>query len=323
MQRFMLFFCILLLVSCTSSTPDEQKQPLKIGINLWSGYAYAFVAQEKGLFEKHGVQVELVYRTDYENTLSLYETGEVDGIFLVTTDVLALNVKGIPTQIVYVANYSDSADVVIGLSDYNDLSDLKGKTIAFEGVGTFSQLLVFKLMEKAGLQEGEYQSANILASQVLPALEAGEIDAGHTWEPMVTEAVNKGYKILAKAGDIPGIIFDTLNFRREIVETRSQDIQAIVNALVEAYQFVQTDYDEAVAIMAKAEGVSESDMSQGIQQLHLLSLEENVEAMKANGSMYQSGQVIIDFFTQKGQFITQPDLNVIINPQFVQTAKQP
>ncbi|WP_353572554.1 ABC transporter substrate-binding protein [Candidatus Albibeggiatoa sp. nov. BB20] len=323
MKYFTLAFCIVLLTACTSSTPEPQKTPLKMSINLWPGYAYAFIAEEKGLFAKYGVAVELMYRTDYEEMLELYETNQVDGVFLASTDVFSLNVKGIPTQIIYVADYSDSADVVIGLPEYNNLSDLKDKTVAFEGVGTFSQLLVFKLMEQAGLQEGEFKTANILASQVLAELEAGKIDAGHTWEPMVTEALNKGYKILAKAGDVPGVILDVLGFHSDVIEQRPEDIQAVVNALVEAYQFVQTDYDEAIAIMAKAEGVSEPEMSQGIQQLHLLPLIENQQAMQKEGAMFKSGQITIDFFMQKGQFITQPNLDEVINPRFVQAAKQP
>jgi len=39
-------------------------------------------------------------------------------------------------------------------------------------------LLVVKLLKKAGVKEGEFQSANLSASKVLAALEAGDIDAG-------------------------------------------------------------------------------------------------------------------------------------------------
>lgn len=318
MKHIALAWFIVFLTACTSSTPETEKKPLNISINLWPGYAYAFVAQEKGFFEKYGVNVNLQYQTDYEEALKLYEMGEAEGIFLASTDVFSLNVKGIPTQIVYVADYSDSADVVIGLPEYQNLSDLKDKTVSFEGVGTFSQLLVFKLMEKAGLQEGEFKTANILASQVVEALDSGQIQAGHTWEPQVTEALQKGYKILGKAGDVPGVVLDVLSFHTDTIEQRPEDVQAVVNALVEAYQFVQTHYDEAISIMAKAEGISEAEMSQGVQQLHLLPLEENIAAMQANGTMFQSGQITIDFFMQKGQFIIQPDLNAVINAQFIQ-----
>ncbi|MCV6636106.1 ABC transporter substrate-binding protein [Candidatus Albibeggiatoa sp. nov. NOAA] len=318
MKHIALAWFIVFLTACTSSTPETEKKPLNISINLWPGYAYAFVAQEKGFFEKYGVNVNLQYQTDYEEALKLYEMGEAEGIFLASTDVFSLNVKGILTQIVYVADYSDSADVVIGLPEYQNLSDLKDKTVSFEGVGTFSQLLVFKLMERAGLQEGEFKTANILASQVVDALDSGQIQAGHTWEPQVTEALQKGYKILGKAGDVPGVVLDVLSFHTDTIEQRPEDVQAVVNALVEAYQFVQTHYDEAISIMAKAEGISEAEMSQGVQQLHLLPLEENIAAMQANGTMFQSGQITIDFFMQKGQFIIQPDLNAVINAQFIQ-----
>jgi NitT/TauT family transport system substrate-binding protein len=321
MKRLLSFLIILLLTACNQDTSNQK--PLKIGISLWAGYAYAFITQEKELFKKHGVSAEFVFEKDYEEALHSYETGEVDGILLVMTDVIALNAKGIPTQAVFVTDYSEKGDVIIGRPELDSLSDLKGKTITFEGVGTFSHLFVFKSLEKAGVQEGEFKTANILATQTLDALESGRVDAAHTWEPLVTEAVNKGYKVLATAGDIPGIITSTLNFRTEIIEQRPQDVQAVVNAFIEARHFLETNPDEAIAIMAQAEGVSKDEMAQGVKNVHILTLDENVAAIQPDGVLHKSGEMIIDFFSKKGQFPTLPNLNTVINPQFIQAAKSP
>jgi NitT/TauT family transport system substrate-binding protein len=48
--------------------------------------------------------------------------------------------------------------IKIGQSTLNSLSDLKGKKISFEGINSFSHLLVQKLLEKAEIKEGEFQS---------------------------------------------------------------------------------------------------------------------------------------------------------------------
>jgi len=319
MKRLLSFLIILLLTACNQNASNQK--PLKIGLCLWAGYAYSFVAQEKGLFEKQGVSAQLVFQKDYEEAMHLYEVGELDGILLVMTDTIALNAKGIPTQAVFVTDYSESGDVIIGRPKFNSLSDLKGKTIAFEGIGTFSHLFVFKSLEKAGIQEGEFKTANILGTQVLEALDAGRVDAGHIWEPSVTEAVNKGYKVLASAGDIPGIITSTLNFRTEVIKQRPQDIQAVVNAFIEARHFLETNPEEAIAIMAQAEGVSKDEMAQGVKNVHILTLDENIAAIQPDGVLHNSGEMIIDFFSKKGQFPTLPDLNTVINTQFILAAE--
>ncbi|RKZ42528.1 MAG: hypothetical protein DRQ49_01590 [Gammaproteobacteria bacterium] len=198
----MRLLCIVfLLTACTQEVP---KQPLKIGINFWPGYAHAFIAEKQGLFKKYGAEVELVFKSEMTEMTQLYKDGKLDGVFSVLSDVIMFNAKELPTQIVYIADYSDIGDSIIGLPEFQSLADLKGKTVSFEGINTFSHLLVVKLLKKAGVKEGEFQSANLSASKVLAALEAGDIDAGHTYSDTRIEALKKGYKMLGKAGDILG-----------------------------------------------------------------------------------------------------------------------
>jgi NitT/TauT family transport system substrate-binding protein len=52
--------CILALTGCESK--PAQKEPIKISINVWPGYAHAYIAQEKGFFKKNNVEVELILK---------------------------------------------------------------------------------------------------------------------------------------------------------------------------------------------------------------------------------------------------------------------
>ena len=59
----------LLAYFTSTNIPEESTEaPIKIAINEWPGYAHAFVAQEKGFFEKNGVDVELVFDRDYTSS---------------------------------------------------------------------------------------------------------------------------------------------------------------------------------------------------------------------------------------------------------------
>jgi len=191
-----------------------------------------------------------------------------------------LNANGIPTRVVYITNYSDTGDVIVGRSEFNSIKDLKGKTISFEGIGTFSQMLLLSLLQKAGIQEGEFNTANLPAPRVLEALEAGKIDAGHTWEPTVSQAIEKGYKILGKAGGIPGIITDILAFHADVIKNRPQEVQGFVKAMLEAQLFLDSNPEEALTIMAQAENMSKAEMKAGISGVHFLNLQENRAAMQ-------------------------------------------
>lgn len=317
---FGLLFIILLgywfLIESENTTTPEP--PLKIALNIWAGYAHAFVAQEKGFFDQHGVKVKLILKPGFTEVSELYKKGESDGMFEVFTNIIMLNADGFPTRVVYVADYSNSGDVLIGRPEFNNLHDLKGKTISFEGVDTFSQMLVLSLLEQAGIQEGEFQAVNLFVHNVLDALEAGEIDAGHTWEPTTSQALEKGYKILAKAGDIPGIITDVLAFRADVIKQRPDDIRGVVKALLEAREFLYAQPEEALTIMAQANRMSKAEMELGVKGIHYPDLLENIAAMQPGGTLFKSGQIASDFYLRSGQLFEKPDFETIIDGRFVQ-----
>ncbi len=65
-------------------------------------------------------------------------------------------------------------------------------------------------------------------------------------------------------------------------------------------------------------------METSIQRLHVLTLPENQEMLKKGGPLFEGGKEIIDFFYQKGVLVKIPDLNAVIDDQFVAAAgKQP
>ena len=135
----------LLTYFTTVNISEESKTPIKIAINEWPGYAHAFLAQEKGFFEKNGVVVELVFDRDYTASQQRYIDGEVDGVFEVLPDTMFRNTQGLPSKVVYLMDYSETGDVIV--ASVNSIEELKGLTIGVEGINTFSHIFVLKTIE--------------------------------------------------------------------------------------------------------------------------------------------------------------------------------
>ena len=53
----------------------------------------------------------------------------------------------------------------------------------------------------------------------------------HTYEPFISDAVKKGFKILSTGANIPGVITNVLAFHSDILQQRPQDIQNIVKSI--------------------------------------------------------------------------------------------
>ena len=308
-----LSICILGLMGCGSK--PVQKEPIRIAINVWPGYAHAYLAQEKGLFEKNNVEVELILEESISESYELFTNGEVDGCFGVFADTIMNNAKGIPAKVVCIMDYSDTGDVIIGKPDIQSLAGLNGKTVSFEGINSFSHIFVLRALEKAGIHESDVRFENINASDVLTALVENRIDAGHTWEPTTSRALEKGYKILAKAGDYPGIITDILSFTPKIIEERPDEIRAIVKSLFDARDYLKAHRDEAVKIMADEMGMSNEEMLSGLEGVYQPNLKENSELLTT--SLYTTGELIADFYLKRGQLSHTREIKDIVEPKFV------
>jgi NitT/TauT family transport system substrate-binding protein len=304
----------------TKNSSSGTKEPIRIGINVWAGFAYAFVAADKGFFKNNGVDVELVLSREYTQSLDLYENGDTDGFFGVFADVVIHKSHGDKIRTIYVVDYSDSADVIIADPLYDSIEKLKGKKIGIESINSFSHMFVLQVFQKAGIPETDIQFEVVPSQDITEALDDGRIQAGHTWDPEKTEALNKGYKIVATAGDVPGLITDVLAVNDSLVKERPSDVLAMVKSISQAKDFLDTNPQEALKIMIKYEGGTIEEIAAAIKEMYLLDLQDNLESMepsKETTSLYGAGAIISEYYMKRGQISEIPVFDEIIDPTFI------
>ncbi len=319
-------FSILIAATGCAKRPQDT-QPIRIAFSTWPGYAHAFIARERGFFKQNSVEVELVFTKEYDESAELYRDGKVDGIFEVFADSIFHNSQGVPTKVVYVTDYSNKGDVIVAGPNINSLLDLKEKPVGIDAINSFSHLFVLSVLVKGGLKEEDLRFEVVPAQQVPKALDEGKIAAGHTWEPARSKALKKGYRIIAKAGDVPGIITDVLSFNVKTAEKRSGDVRAIVRALFQAREFIDKNKDESIALMARSEGMTPEEMKTGLDDIIQLDLEKNKAIMKKcrdelnckdYDCLFMIGRMIYDFYGKRGHYFSEKDLDEIIDPSFLE-----
>jgi NitT/TauT family transport system substrate-binding protein len=316
MKIAVILLSCFLLSSCSQPVPPQAR--LKIALEqAWIGYLPMIIAQEKGFFVQQGVQVELVPYPDSVIANRAYEMGEVDGVLNVFPNTVMMNVRGISAQVVYLIDYSNTADMIVAKPEYHNLSELRGKIVAFEGINSFSHLFVIKALEKFGIYEGDFHVMNLPMLEVLPALEAGKIDAGYVYTPESNIAIAKGYKVLVTAGEVPGIIIDVLTLNPSVIAERSQEVAKIIRALVLARDSILQHPQESLALLSKITGVAATELEVGFKGITYPDLEQNIASLRPGGELFKSGTDIIDFYVQRGQISKKPNLDNIINGKFV------
>ena len=322
---FVILAITLIFVSSSSFLLGDtkafaQQPPIKLELNVWATNFFAFIAQEKGYFKQNNVNVELTLVPDYTQFLKDYSNGQYDGIIGVYSDMMLQDSQGIDTKVVYAVDYSNSADAIIGKG--NNLTEVKGQKIGVEGINTFSHFFVLSALQKVGLTEGDVQFVNIPAQNVTQALDKGEIFAGHTYQPYLSDGLKKGYHVMFTGGQLPGLITTVLAFRSNIVDQRPQDVQAVISSFIEAEQYYDSHREDALNIMSSKSGVSKQDIIQNLVEVKVLSLKDNgLFAMNTKSnettSLYALGNHIAGFFVDRGQMDQSPDLTKLIEPKFV------
>ncbi|MGC1479932.1 MAG: ABC transporter substrate-binding protein [Chthoniobacterales bacterium] len=309
---------------CDQVSPSGK--PLRIGIETWAGYGFAYLAQDKGFYEKHGVEVELVFAEDSETSRERFAHREIEGWFDVLPEAVTGHASGIPARVVWVVDYSDSADVLVGEAAITNVKDLAGKKIGIEGVNTFSHMFAIELLGKHGVPEEMIQFEIVNPMDVHEALEEGKIAAGHTWEPITTDALASGYHVIGKAGEIPGCITDVLFMNPTAIAERPEEIQAVVAALAEAVDYWKANPAESLEIMAAHEKMTAEQLAADLGGLHILDRADNRDAMLSKGSqncVYRATSRIIDFFSDRGQLVSRPEADQLIEPRFVRALTAP
>ncbi len=319
-----LVFSILVipLFSCLNWADAQManREPINLVLTLWVPNFLAYVAQEKGYFEKNNVDVNLTLIQDYADAVRAYSNGEYDGMFIVYSDALIQNAEGIDTKVVYNIDTSYDADAIIG--SVVNLSDVSGKKVGVEGINTFSHIFMLKSLENVGLAEADVEFVNIPGQNIPEALVNKEIVAGHVYEPFVIEGVKKGFKILSTGADIPGIITNVLVFHSDIVEQRPTDIQNIIKSLIEAKEDYDKNSEQGIEIMSSRSGISKDLIVEGLNNVKFTDLDYNTQfsmnkELKDTLSLYYSGDSITKFYSERGVISEYPDIDDIIEPKFV------
>jgi len=302
-------------ISYVSFQSQSQSNSIKIAIDLWPGFAHAYIAEEKGFFRDEGVNVELQINQNIEDNIQLFIDKKVDGLFGLQSDAMLLAAQGVQLKIVYITDFSNGGDVIISKPSIKTIQDLKGKSVSVEYLNSFNHIFLVQLLRMNGLQESDVKIVPVTGSEVPDKLEAGIIDAGQTWEPFQSEATEKGFRVLATSADEPGLITDVLIFHSKFVEERPDDVKKIIRAMDRALKYRNIDYIGSYGIMSEATGISPSDLKRTITGSIFPDLEENQQSFTKSTkttSLYTSGKIISDFFLEKEIISTAINLRDIL-----------
>lgn len=304
---------------------DGSKEPIKIGLSPWPGWIPWYLVEEKGFFNKYGVNVELKWFPVYSDSLQALATGKVDANSQTLSDTLSPVSNGLPLKVILVNDNSFGGDGVVAKPQYKTMADLKGKKVATE-LGTIDHLLLVTGLDRFGMQESDVEFINMTVNDAGPAFIAGKLDAAVLWEPFLTKAVKEGKgKIIFSSKDTPGLIPDLLVFNEKTIKERPDDVKKILMAWFDAIEWWKQNPEEAVQIMARKVETDPEDYKISLQSVKIFTIEDNLKAFtKAESMDYlgYTGLKTAEFLKSKNMLETIPDVEKMLDDSFIRTIAQ-
>lgn len=314
----------ILLSGCGNAKTEKvtkvQSEPIKIALSPWPGWYPWYIVQEKGFFEKYGVNVELVWFPIYSDSLQALQTGKVDGNSQTLSDTLSPVAKGLPLKAVLVNDNSFGGDGVVVKPEYNTLADLKGKKIATE-LGTVDHLLMVTALEKAGMKESDVQYTNMAVNDAGPAFISGHLDGAVLWEPFLSKAISEGKgKLIFSSADTPGLIPDLLVFNEKILQERPEDVKKIIMAWFDAMEWWKQNPEEGNVILAKRAEITPKEYAEMMSSIKLFTIQDNIKAFSKSDNLEYLGTTGLktaNFLKSKDMLESIPNVGAILEPKFL------
>lgn len=171
---------------------------IRVGAGLDVESTPVLYAAKAGIFEKHGLKVEVVKIPGGGTAIAAAVAGGGIEIGKASTYALiAAHARGVPFVLLAPAAYysSDQPDiplVVAASSPLRGPKDLGGKTVAVVSLSTTMRIATQAWIDQSGGDSSTVHFVELSPPAVPPAIESGRIDGSPLSEPVLSQAIGSG-----------------------------------------------------------------------------------------------------------------------------------
>jgi len=221
--------------------------PVTVYLPLWT-------AKEAGLFNKNGIDVELVHVGSSPIALSAFFAGEVD--ILGGGGAVGPNayLRGQKDLLLFAALNNKFVFSVYANPAFANVAALRGKRIGVTRFGGTMDFATRHFLKLSGLEPNRDISMLQVGrvQDILSALLAGSLDAGTMAFPYDIKAKEGGFRELADLSQ-SGARYASSSFltRRQFLAQNKKTFEAFVRAIIEALHFIRARRDDGIKILAR------------------------------------------------------------------------
>jgi NitT/TauT family transport system substrate-binding protein len=270
-QRMRTAGVVLALGACLAGSTAGAEQ-LKIASpqrGSWEG-AVPELGQARGIFKKHGLDLDILYTSGGGETLQTVIAGAVDiGLSAGTLSVLGAFQKGAPVRIIG-ASSTGSRELfwyVPQESPVHAISDANDRTIAYSTGGSSTHITVLRFIDAYKLNAKPVATGDVSAT--ITQVMSKQVDIGWSVAPFELKELAQGrIRIVARASDLPSIRNQTIRVQianATALAQKRDSIERFIKAYRETLDFMYAEA-QALPLYLKFSGFEEEAVKQTLRE---------------------------------------------------------
>jgi ABC-type nitrate/sulfonate/bicarbonate transport system substrate-binding protein len=272
----MLLMCALLAPAAVANGQEKAVRPLIISYASVSGTrGPLWIAKDLGLFQKYGLDANLIYIASGVTSVSALLGGSVHVIAASGSSAVAAAVRG--ASVVIIASQGAIGYKLIAHPSITSIQGLKGKVIGSSRLGAGSDYAIRRLLPKLGLDPAK--DVKLLATGLsesdrrLMVMMQGKIDATIGTVDNILQMELRGQKVSVLADFLEYGVYTTgsdIATSRELLKERRQDLKAFIMALTEGTAIGRKDKEQTFRVYRKYMHVEEAARLESMYKNYML-----------------------------------------------------
>lgn len=277
-----IIFSGIYILGCTKKTEPL----LRVGTSVWPGYECLYLARELGYYNNSSIKlVELPSASD---VIQAYRNRSIEAAAITMDEALLIAQNDKDTRIILVMDISNGADVVIAKPDVQNLQGLKGRRIGVESTA-LGAFVITRALENAKMSIKDIKIIPMNASKHEMAFKQGLVDAVVTFEPVKSNLISFGAKVVFDSAQIPGEIVDVMVTRMEILDVHPSSLDALINGWFKALDYLKNNPQDVAKQIAPREGISPEQFLKSLNGIIIPDRTENQRMLgKTDKSLHKN-----------------------------------
>jgi NitT/TauT family transport system substrate-binding protein len=302
---------IAVLIGCS----QQPQAPVRVGADLWPGYEPLFLARDLGYYSESAIELK-----DYPSateTTQAFRNKDIEIAALTMDETLLLAETHQDIQVVLVLDYSNGGDVMMARPEIPTLQALKGHRVGVESTALGGYVLT-RVLEKAGLSLSDIEIVQLGVSEHEQAFKQGVVDAVVTFEPVRSNLLKAGAKILFDSSEIPGEIVDVLVAHQDFLKAHRATIEKLVQGWFQALDYRKQHPQDADRRMSVREQITPEQFTESMKLVEILDLPTNLTLLgQTDASLREKTERLGRFMMTKKLLKQIPSLKRLLSDEFV------